>query len=155
MKRNYFKKILISASMLALFGHAAVLQAHSGGATLGADGTNPHATALADVTCFDDSGTGDFEPHHLIAEIKDKSEPVPGLLLSLQIYKGQHATSTTDTISGDADYSDPVVLAAGPGVYRLIADKTDAGARAFEVTWHCETIDNIHTGTSITVRQFQ
>lgn len=146
-------KILPNIGMLfvsGLFSTAAL--AHSGGATLGADGTNASATALAAVTCFDD---GNGEPVGLLAQIKDLSEPVPGLLLSLQLYKGIKATNITDTVSGDANYSHEVQLNAGPGTYMMMVDKTDVGPRAFDVIWHCMTADGTHTGTDIVVRQFQ
>lgn len=144
-------KVALSVAILtiAIPGSA---YAHNGGAVLGADGTNPSATALAGITCFDD-GTG--EPAKLSVQIRDESEPVDGLLLSVQIYKGIKAISITDPESGDADYSPVVELEAGPGVYRVILDKTAAGPRKFNLVWHCETEDELHTGTDIVVNQFQ
>ena len=43
-----------------------------------------------------------------LGQIKDKSAPVPGLLLSFHITKGNQMTTTTDTVSGDANYSPAV-----------------------------------------------
>lgn len=142
------KAILICAS--SVFSTTAF--SHSAGAILGADGTNASATALAAVSCFDD---GNGSPAGLFAQIIDLSEPVDGLLISLQLYKGLQATNTTDPVSADADFSEGVQLDGGAGVYQLLVNKTMAGARRFDVVWHCMTEDHVHTGTDITVRQFQ
>ncbi len=144
--------LLNAALLLANCAFSSNSFAHSAGATLGADGKNANATALAAVTCFDD---GNGKPAGLFTQIKDLSDPVPGLLINIQLYKGIQATSTTDTVSGDADYSKGVQLNGGPGVYQMIVDKTDKGPRRFDVIWHCMTADHLHTGTDITVRQFQ
>ncbi|MGR9053494.1 MAG: hypothetical protein ACU84J_12675 [Gammaproteobacteria bacterium] len=152
MNTPFFTRTLLSVVCAALFGFTGSLQAHSGGAVLDAGGSNPSATALAEVSCFDD---GNGEPAYLLAQVQDNSEPVDGLLLSLQLYKGVQATNITDPVSGDAEPSDFMRLDGGLGTYRMILDKTAAGPRAFEVTWHCETADGVHTGTDIVVRQFQ
>ena len=146
-------KSCINLSLLiASIGYSACGLSHSGGATLGADGTNASATGLAAITCEDD---GNGEPEGLFVQIKDLSEPVTGLFINIQLYKGTQATSTTDTISGDADFSEGVQLNGGAGTYQMILNKTNVGARAFEVVWHCMTADHTHTGTDIVVRQFQ
>lgn len=146
-------KALFSSSLLAsILLVNPIAQAHTAGATLGADGTSASATGLADVTCFDD---GNGQPAGLLVQIKDLSPPVPGLLISVQLYKGTQATNITDTVSGDAEFSEGVQLDGGAGVYRIMVNKTDIGARAFELVWHCRTSDQTHTGTDILVRQFQ
>ena len=145
-------KALLFLSGAILLGHAGGLAAHSGGAILGAAGDNPSATALAEVTCFDD---GNGEPAYLLAQVKDLSPYEEGLMLNLQLYKGVQATSISDPVSGDAEPSPYIRLDAGPGTYRMMLDKTGAGPRAFSLTWHCETADNVHTGTDIVLRQFQ
>ena len=126
--------------------------AHSAGATTDADGSNANATILAAIACFDD---GNGEPAGLFAQVKDLSDPEEGLLISIQLYKGIKAVSDTDTVSGDADYSEGVQLDAGLGVYQILVNKTDIGARWFDVIWHCMTENHVHTGTDITLRQFQ
>lgn len=152
MKSTAFKKVLASAAMLCATSYANIAWSHSGGATTDAAGTNPSATVLTVVTCSDD---GNGTPHHLTAQIKDQSGPVAGLLLSLHLQKGNQMTSTTDSVSGDANYSPEVSLNAGAGVYYLSITKTAAGARQFDAVWHCMTFDNQHTGTDIAVLQFQ
>lgn len=144
--------LLKAVLLLASSTFSAISFGHSAGATLGADGISASATALAAVTCFDD---GNGQPEGLFVQIKDLSEPVPGLLVNIQLYKGVQAISITDTVSGDADYSEGVQLNGGPGVYQMIVDKTDVGPRRFDVIWHCMTADHTHTGTDIIVRQFQ
>ncbi|OQK15718.1 hypothetical protein AU255_16030 [Methyloprofundus sedimenti] len=151
MTNRLINKVAFSAAILSI-GIYGTAHAHSGGATLDAGGTNRSATALAGITCFDD---GNGEPAKLFVQLQDQSEPVDGLLLSVQIYKGNKATSITDPVSGDADYSPAVELAAGPGVYWVMLDKTAAGPRRFDLIWHCVTADDIHTGTDIVVKQFQ
>lgn len=146
------KLLFNTALLLVSAAFSTVSFAHSAGAILGADGTNAHATALAAVSCFDD---GNGAPAGLFVQVIDLSEPVDGLLVSIQLYKGLKATSTTDPVSGDADFSEGVQLDGGAGVYQLLVNKTAAGAKRFDVVWHCMTEDHIHTGTDIIVRQFQ
>ena len=64
-------------------------------------------------------------------------------------------TTSTDTVSGDAFYSPGVRLNGGAGVYYISATKTGAGARLFDVIWHCMTSGDVHTGTDINVYQIQ
>ncbi|MDD5461380.1 MAG: hypothetical protein PHG00_07070 [Methylococcales bacterium] len=152
MKTTSLKKALITASILVSAGFADIALGHSGGATLDPAGTNATATDLAAVTCFDD---GNGAPHHLLGQIKDMSPAVPGLYLSFHIYKGNQMITTTDTVSGDANYSQEATLNGGPGVYYISATKTAAGVRIFDVIWHCVTSQGAHTGTDLAVLQFQ
>jgi hypothetical protein len=147
LKKLFSTSLLIS---VMLFNPSA--QAHTAGATLGADGASASATGLAAVSCFDD---GNGQPAGLFVQIKDLSSPVPGLLISVQLYKGTQATNITDTLSGDANHSEGVQLDGGAGVYWMIVNKTNVGSRAFEIIWHCMTSNHTHTGTDILVRQFQ
>ena len=153
MTTRLINKVALSAAILS-FGIYSTAHAHSyeGLATIDAGGNNPSATALALMTCFDD---GNGEPAKLFVQLRDKSAPVDGLLLSVQIYKGNKATSITDPVSGDANYSQAVELNAGPGTYWVMLNKTAAGPRRFDLIWHCVTADDIHTGTEIVIKQFQ
>ncbi len=134
-----------------MLGYAVSSSAHGGGATMDIAGASRTFTGVVLVSCFDD-GNGPAE--NLIARVRDNSPQVPGLLVNLQVFKGNKAINITDTVSGDADYSPFVTLHGGPGVYFMIINKTDVGARSFDVEWHCNTIDGIHTGTDISVSQF-
>jgi hypothetical protein len=145
-------KILLSASVIVTTGYAAICGAHGGGAVLDPAGNKATFTALARVTCFDDgNGAADY----LVAKIRDNSPPVPGMFVSLQLLKGSKAISITDTTPGDADFSPEVTLQGGNGTYFMMADKTMAGARNFEVEWHCKTATGVHTGTDLFVDQFE
>ncbi|MGX2039218.1 hypothetical protein ACWJKU_03670 [Methylocaldum sp. MU1018] len=150
--KNTYLKAFISASILAALAQPGSVSAHSGGGLIDGGGTNASATDLAAVTCFDD---GNGTPHHLFGGIKDFSPPVSGLFLSLHIQKGNQMTTTTDTVSGDPGYSTGVELNGGAGVYYISVTKTKAGARTFDVVWHCMTQDNRHTGTEIQLLQVQ
>lgn len=148
MKNTAFKKVLATAAMLCVTGYADIAWSHSGGATTDGAGTNPSAAVLVAVTC----GIG---TDYLTAQIKDQSGPVAGLLLSLHLQKGSKMTSTTDSVSGDANYSPEVALSAGPGVYYMSITKTAAGARQFDASWHCMANSGEHTDTDLGVLQFQ
>jgi hypothetical protein len=117
-----------------------------------APGTSATFTGLGRVTCFDD---GSGPAALLMARIRDNSSVVPGLLVNLQLLKGPAALSISDTVSGDATYSDYIALPGGNGVYTIMVNKTAAGARNFDLEWHCLTADNLHTGTDIIVDQFK
>lgn len=145
------KLLIVLAAVYLLFGCVALVNAHGGGSVLDAAGNSRTFTGVAFVTCFDD-GNGPAE--NLVARIRDNSPPVDGLLVNLHIFKGNKAVGISDTVSGDADYSPFVTLHGGTGVYNIIVSKTDVGERLFNLEWHCQTADNIHTGTEIGVTQF-
>jgi len=107
---------------------------------------------LAQITC---SSEGSEPTDHLLARIRDNSPPVPGLLVNLQIFKGNRAISITDTVSGDAEFSSFIPLQGGNGVYYVMVNKTNAGERAFDLEWHCTAASGAHTATDIGVLQFQ
>jgi hypothetical protein len=73
----------------------------------------------------------------------------------MQLLKGSRAISVTDTTSGDANFSPYVILSGGNGTYTLLLNKTNVGARSFDLEWHCMTADNLHTGTDVIVDQFE
>jgi hypothetical protein len=152
MKNTSLKKAFITASILLAAGYADIALAHSGGGLIDGAGNKASATDLAAVTCFDD---GNGAPQCLMGQVKDFSSPVAGLLVSFHIYKGNQMTTSTDSISEDASYSPLVTLNGGPGVYYISVTKTSVGARIFDVIWHCETAGGVHTGTDISVLQFQ
>lgn len=142
------KKNLIAVFIVITVAYAGVSHAHGGGATLGFESS---FTGVAFITCFDD---GNGLADNLIARIRDNSVAVPGLLLNLQIFKGNKAISISDTISGDGEWSPFITLQAGPGVYWILVNKTDVDERHFDLEWHCNTRDGVHTGTDIGVSQF-
>lgn len=137
--------------VICLLGYAAVSNAHNAGATLDPSGNTRSFTGMAFVTCFDD---GNGAADNLIARIRDLSPPVPGLLVNLQIFKGNKSNTITDTVSGDANFTPYITLQGGPGTYWIMVNKTDVGARQFDVEYHCNTRTGVHTGTDIGVSQF-
>ena len=152
MKSQSLKKISKNFFIiLCLLGYATVSSAHEAGATMDANSTIRSFTSMAFVTCFDD---GNGPADNLIVRIRDNSPPVPGLLVNVQVFKGNKSNSITDTVSGDADFTPFITLQNGPGVYWIMVNKTDVGARQFEVEYHCNTSTGVHTGTDIGVTQF-
>lgn len=138
--------------VLCLLGYASVSNADSAGATMDASSTIRSFTGMAGINCFDD---GNGEANQLTARIRDDSPPMPGLLVNLQIFKGNKANSISDTVSGDAEFSPFITLQNGPGVYWVMVNKTDVGERRFVVEYHCIATDGVaHTGTDIFVTQF-
>jgi len=154
-----FKKKLALTGLVSLMSFVSVSHAHDAGATLGFGNT---FAGRATVTCFnDDEGLSD----RLEAKIIDRSPPVPGNFVNLQIYKkgtpsqqfiDQNQSSiTSDTVSGDANWSPTIVVQGGPGAYEIIVNKTGADARQFQLQYHCMASDGVtHTGTDISVTQF-
>lgn len=136
---------------ICLLAYAAVSHAHTAGATLDSGNNTRSFTGVAFVTCIDD---GNGPADNLIARIRDNSAPVPGLMVNLQIFKGNKSNTITDTVSGDAAFSPFITLQGGPGAYWIMVSKTDVGARQFDVEYHCNTSTGIHTGTDIGVTQF-
>jgi len=152
MKYLSMKKNIIAVLAACSVGYAGVSSAHDAGATLDPDGTISNFTGMAFVSCFDD-GSGPSD--RLQVSIRDNSPPVPGLLVNVQVYKSNKANSITDTVSGDANYSDVITLQGGQGVYWILVNKTDVGPREFDLQYHCIGTDgSTHTGTDIGVAQF-
>ena len=151
MKIKALRKTLAIALILLSAAYVEGVLAHSAGGVIDAAGNNASATDLAQVSCFNDAGpTG-----YLLIQIQDLSPPVPGLLMSIQAYKGAQMINDSDLVSGDANASPGAQLWAGDGVYYISASKTAAGSRTFTVTYHCMTSDGAHTGTEITLLQAQ
>ncbi|MBX3617083.1 hypothetical protein [Nitrosomonas sp.] len=146
------KKTLVCMVSTMMLGYAGLGSAHDAGATMDPSGTVAAFTGYALVTCFDD---GNGPADYLVASVRDLSSPEDKLLVNLQIIKGNRAINTTDPVSGDADYSPEVKVHGGNGVYLLLVNKTKAGVRSFAVSYHCMTASNAHTGTDITVQQFE
>ncbi len=148
MRYKFFQKATTVIFSMALLGHAIVGSAHDAGATMDPNGTVAAFTGYALVICFDD---GNGPADSLVASIKDTSAPQDNLLVNLQIIKDRHASNTTDPVSGDGNFSPEIRVHGGNGVYQLLVNKTNAGARSFIISYHCMTASNVHTGTDISV----
>lgn len=139
-------------SFLLLMSLAGVSRADEIGGPIDPFGI-PGFNAVAMVNCFPDNG----EPDHLIADIKDlPSNPaVEGMFVTLTLFKGGSSISTTDITPGDNNPSPAVKLRGGRGVYYMIVNKTKPGLRNVEVIFHCQTEDNVHVGTSVTLSHYE
>lgn len=151
VRNTKFTGLLSAIFMLMATG---VVQAHEVSGPIDPEGNVPSFTAVAAVACLDD-GTG--KANHLFATILDApSNPfVEGMQVTLTIFKGGHAISTTDTTQGDAIASPPVKLEGGDQTYFMIVNKTRPGLRNINVTYHCEAADGTHTGTSLSLTHYQ
>lgn len=152
MQRTKLNQALAGALLAITMGYAQLGAAHEGSAVMDSEGIAPNFTGYAIVTCENE---GDTPTDHLFATITDLSPPVPNLLVNLQIIKGDLAVSTTDPISGDANPGPEARLHGGNGVYLVLVNKTNAGARAFKLSYHCQTAAGIHTPTSAGLKQFK
>lgn len=150
LNRKGLTSQLITA--IALFGLIQSSHAHDAAATMDSVGNSATFTGYGFVTCFDD---GNGSADKLVASVKDLSPPVPGLLVNLQILKGNRATNVTDPVSGDGIGSPSISVKGGNGVYFIMVNKTAAGARNFSIEYHCMTANDVHTGTDIGVYQFE
>ena len=153
MQFRILKKLSVSIVMMACtLGYTPISGADEGGAVLDPTATVRNFTGYAQITCFD-NGNGPAD--YLEADITDLSAPVEHLLVNLLLLKGDRAIGVSDTLSGDANPSPSIILQGGNGVYLLVVNKTDVGARQFIVDYHCKTATGAHTGTDINVKQFE
>ncbi len=137
---------------VALFGLIQSSHAHDAAATMDPASNSATFTGYGFVTCFDD---GNGPADKLVASVRDHSPPVAGLLVNLQILKGNRAASVTDPVSGDGNGSPAISVKGGNGVYLILVNKTAPGARDFSIEYHCMTANDVHTGTDIGVYQFE
>ena len=126
--------------------------AHDAAATMDSVGNSATFTGYGFVTCFDD---GNGVADKLVASVRDHSPLVAGLLVNLQILKGNRAASVSDPVSGDGNGSPSISVKGGNGVYLILVNKTAPGARDFSIEYHCTTANDVHTGTDIGVYQFE
>lgn len=137
------------ASALSLIaGYASMASAHDWlnepiGATLS-------ATDYFQVTCSND---GNGNAARLDISVND--DTAGASILSLQVHKGLLAKNTTDVTGANGVYSPVVSVAGGNGVYNVIVDKTTAAARQYDISYHCMTSTNVHTGSAIARKQNQ
>ncbi len=149
MKFASLKKAFITASILAAAGHMDLALAHEyTGITIGAGTVDSGASDLAVVNCA--PGTDYFE-----AQIKDRADPAPGLMVNLHIVNGSQMTTIADTVSGDANYTPFIKVRGGAGVYYVAVTTTTVGTRVFDLNYHCMADSGDHPDTDISVLQAQ
>ena len=140
----------MTASLSIAVAYASMALAHNQGGTLDIKKTNPKATDIYLVTCDDDSD-------HLLTSLVNVS--AGGGLVSVHVYYGTKKTSDTKiTTAADpnitvGDSSPLVKTYGGNGVYTLLVDKTGDDAEAYQLLFHCQNSSNLHTETSIGMRQ--
>jgi hypothetical protein len=159
MQHKIFDNVVKTIFLGVALGYVGISSAHDAGATMDPNGTIANFTGFAVIAC---TSSGSVPTDYLEASIRDDSLPQDGLLVNLQlIHVGggiNRAISTTDPVSGDGNFSPAVKLHGGNGTYLLLVNKTDAGARKFLVSYHCQSADTppIHTETDLSVvYQFQ
>lgn len=152
MKFPIGKSLLVAGSFFMVAGRAGVVSAHTQGGSL-STGTN-EAVDWYQVSCFDD---GHGAPDHLLFQVKDST--ANSAKVGVLVQKGTSCTTnacvmnsqdTTDTNTG---YSPAEKVKQGAGTYNMYVHHTAAGTDSYSVSYHCETLSNAHTGTTITTKQ--
>jgi len=154
MRKFFLKRLLATLLFISAFTYGSNSVAHSVGNLLDAGANNASATDVYQISCFDDGGG---PTAYLFIQIQDGSIPVPGLLVSAQAYFDQTKimTNTSDPVSGDANASSGAQLSGGNGNYIVSVSKTAVGARQYNITVHCWSVNGGHTGTDVNTLQLQ
>jgi len=149
MKTSFYKNKLLTAALIFGVSQAGLVSAHDQTGTL-LGTVSPGATDLYQVTCGVDSA-------QLFAQIDDQGASGP--IMSLQIFKGAKAVTTTDPIGGDGVYSPAVSITppvgGGTGVYTVLVNHTAKALENYAFIYHCQSAAGDHTATSITRLQNQ
>jgi hypothetical protein len=143
--------IVLTSGLVSGIGMAAASEA-SAHSQSGSLGTAASATDYYEVTCYND---GQGQPGSLVVQIRDAS---PGAAPSVhaQVHRGLSLKSVSDDLVGDIQPSVQIYLNEGAGVYAVLVDKSGAGAKFYDLTYHCWTGPNgtgVHTGSSLIPRQ--
>jgi hypothetical protein len=149
MKTSFYKNNLFAVALILGVSHAGLVSAHDQiGSLLGS--ASAGATDLYQITCGVDSAK-------LIAQLDDQGPSGP--IMSLQIFKGAKAVTTTDTVGGDGAYSPLVSLTppvgSGAGAYTVLVNHTGLAAESYAFIYHCESAAGAHTATGIVRLQNQ
>lgn len=149
MKFASLKKAFITASILIAAGHPNLAAAHSeNNVAIGYTPSDPNAGASDLAIVFCDPGTD-----YLEAQVRDKSNPAPGLLVNLHLVNRNQMKTVADTVSGDAAYSPFIRVNGGPGLYYVAVTTTSPGPRLFDLIYHCKSNDGSHPESSIEILQ--
>ncbi len=143
--------LVVLAGLAAAFLPAGRALAHDQGGNLGAGAS---ATDYYEISCFDD-GAG--APGSLEVRIRDSS-PGSAPQVSVQVQRGLSLASVSDEITPDIVPSPFIYSNEGAGVYHVLVDKSGAGAKFYQLTYHCWTGPDgtgVHTGSALVTRQSQ
>ena len=154
------KSIMLASTLTLTVYHQTIANAHDVFAqSLGAYKTVATTTTVKygshnptdyyQITCSDD-GTG--VPAYLLIAVRDITAGTS--VLSATIQKGLLSRQTTDVTGADTAYSPMISLYGkpGPGIYNVIVSKNLYPTRNYDMQYHCMTADNLHTGTSISLK---
>lgn len=150
MKTASLTASLVTVSFLLLVAPSSPLLAHTQDGSLG---NGAAATDFYQVTCSDD---GSGVPASMMFQVQNRG-PAPSPI-SVLAFRGNSATSSTDTIAGDTDVSPLVWVNGGDGVYNVFVIHAADGGDNYTLTYHCMTGPNgggLHTGTTIVFKQNQ
>jgi hypothetical protein len=145
------RRALAAATALLSAGYTGLAPAHT---QVGSLGQNINATDTYQITCSDD---GNGAPARLVAAIKDRP-PVKPPLVSVTIQWDSQNAVSTDPVDGDNAAGPEVALAGGAGPYTATIKKLNKPGRPdasrqypeiYELTYHCLTAANVHTGTNL------
>jgi hypothetical protein len=128
---------------------AAEARAHSQSGSLGAAAS---ATDYYEIACFDD---GRGPATSLEVQIRDSS-PGAAPFVSAQAHFGLTVRSVSDDLIADIVPSPRIFLNGGSVSYIVLVDKSGAGGKFYELTYHCWTGPDgtgLHTGSNLVTRQ--
>ncbi len=141
----------LCAALVSVLGSlvAPEARAHSQSGSLG---TAASATDYYEIACFDD---GRGPAASLEVQIRDSS-PGAAPFVSVQAHFGLTVRSVSDDLFADIVPSARIFLNEGAVSYHVLVDKSGAGGKFYELTYHCWTGPDgtgIHTGSNLVTRQ--
>ena len=145
--RRLLLPVLVTVGLGTALSTAA--RAHSQPGSLGVAAS---ATDYYEVVCFDD---GHGAPGSLEIQIRDSS-PGAAPFVSVQVHHGSSLRSVSDDLVADIQPSAPIYVNEGAAVHYVLVDKSAAGGKFYDLTYHCWTGPDgtgVHTGSSIVTRQ--
>lgn len=149
MRSKTLKITILAASCLVGAAQTDMASAHA--VDTASLGGSKNATDSYQITCTTDGGG---ETDHLAIQVLDAA-PKAAPKVSVQVFKGGLAASSTDATDGNASFSPEVEVHGGNGVYYVLVDKTGAAAENYRLEYHCQPAGEGHSGTSIIQLQDQ
>ncbi|MGH8474703.1 MAG: hypothetical protein ACRERV_03645 [Methylococcales bacterium] len=150
MKKYSLKKYLLVCLTLFSGVYSAGLSCHDlFGKTLG----QPfYATDVYHVTCTTDSGGAS---DYLETSIIDTTQTTGGGKISAVTKGGGVVEQTGDPGRNDGNYSPPLLVHGGNGLYEVFVHKLNKGPKIYSLQYHCKSSGGAHTGTEIITIQNQ
>lgn len=107
------------------------------------------------IVCSDD---GSGAPYQLQARIMDTTANTSRVGLLVQkgtVCTRSCARNTTDRNDANTSYSPGITVIQGAGVYNAFVSHNATGVDGYTLEFHCQTVDGLHAGTTISGRQQQ